>query len=431
MEMIWIVLIVSLFALLLVGAWIGVALGITGLIIMFIWGGGLSLLGGVLWSSLNLYGLTAVPAFCFVGEVILRSGLSAMAFECISPLAARLPGKLLQVNIVLCTIFAAVFGSSTACAAAVGSIVFPELRQRKYNEELILGTICVAGTLAFMIPPSSQFVLYGSLVNVSIGALFAAGVIPGLMMSLLFMTYLGVKARVSPEIVPSEEKLLPLKESLLSLLRLWPLALIMIACVGPIYAGLATPTESAGIGAVASIIIAFFFGKLQLKSLWQCVKETTKVTCMLFFIIIGAMTMSTAISQLGLPRQVIEWIGSLTVPPVVIMAAIYLLYIILGCLFDGISMMVMTLPFVFPIVLHLGYDAIWFGVMMCLLIEIGMVTPPVGMNLFMVQAVAGENTTIGQIFRGSIPFLVCSLIVLIIITFVPATVTWLPSVISR
>jgi tripartite ATP-independent transporter DctM subunit len=431
MEVIWIMMIVSLFTLLFVGAWIGVALGVTGILIMFIWGGGLSLLGGVLWSSLNIYGLTAVPAFVFVGEVILRSGLSGMAFECISPIAARLPGKLLQVNIALCTIFAAVFGSSTACAAAVGSIVFPELRRRNYDEELILGTICVAGTLAFMIPPSSQFVLYGSLVNVSIGALFAAGVIPGLMMAFLFMFYLGVKARLSPQIVPSEEKLVPLRESLKSLFKLWPLALIMMACVGPIYAGLATPTESAGIGAVASIIIAYFFGKLQLRSLWQCIKDTTKVTCMLFFIIIGAMTMSTAISQLGLPRQVIEWIGSLTVPPTAIMAAIYLLYIILGCLFDGISMMVMTLPFVFPIVLHLGYDAIWFGVMMCLLIEIGMVTPPVGMNLFMVQAVAGENTTIGQIFRGSLPFLVCSLIVLVVITLVPEVVTWLPSVITR
>ena len=183
MTLIWIVLLISLFSLLFLGAWIGVALGVAGIIIMEIWGGGIALLGGVLWSSLNIYGLTAVPGFVFVGEVILRSGLSAIAFECISPFAARLPGKLLQVNIVLCTIFAAVFGSSTACAAAVGSIVIPELRKRKYNEELILGTICVAGTLAFMIPPSSQFVLYGSLVNVSIGALFAAGVIPGIMMS--------------------------------------------------------------------------------------------------------------------------------------------------------------------------------------------------------------------------------------------------------
>ncbi len=431
MTIVWLVMLVSLFGLLFLGVWIGVALGITGIIIMFIWGGGIPLLGGVLWSSLNIYGLTAVPAFCFVGEVILRSGLSAMAFESISPLAARVPGKLLQVNIVLCTIFAAVFGSSTACAAAVGSIVIPELRQRKYNEELILGTICVAGTLAFMIPPSSQFVLYGSLVNVSIGALFAAGVVPGLMMSILFMGYLGIKAHYSPEITPFEEKRVPFKQTIVPLLKLWPLALIMVACVGPIYAGLATPTESGGIGAIASIIIGLLFGKLRLKLLWQCVTETTKVTCMLFFIIIGAMAMSTAVSQLGLPRQVIEWIGKPEVSPLVIMAAIYLLYIILGCLFDGISMMVMTLPFVFPIVLHLGYDAIWFGVMMCLLIEIGMVTPPVGMNLFMVQAVAGEGTTIGQIFRGSIPFLVCSLIVLAIITIYPAVVTWLPTLIIR
>ena len=197
MTIVWLVMLVSLFGLLFLGVWIGVALGITGIIIMHIWGGGIPLLGGVIWSSLNIYGLTAVPAFIFVGEVILRSGLSALAFESISPLAARIPGKLFQVNIVLCTIFAAVFGSSTACVAAVGSIVIPELRQRKYNEELILGTICVAGTLAFMIPPSSQFVLYGSLANVSIGALFAAGVVPGLIMSFLFMSYLGIKAHFS------------------------------------------------------------------------------------------------------------------------------------------------------------------------------------------------------------------------------------------
>jgi C4-dicarboxylate transporter, DctM subunit len=431
MTAVWFVMLFSLFGLLFLGAWIGIALGITGIIIMQIWGGGIPLLGGVLWSSLNIYGLTAVPAFVFVGEVILRSGLSALAFESISPLAARVPGKLLQVNIVLCTIFAAVFGSSTACAAAVGSIVIPELRRRKYNEELILGTICVAGTLAFMIPPSSQFVLYGSLVNVSIGALFAAGVVPGLMMSALFMGYLGIKAHFSPGITPFEEKRIPFTQTIVPLLKLWPLALIMVCCVGPIYMGFATPTESAGIGAMASIVIGLMFGNLKVRSLWQCLKDTTKVTCMLFFIIIGAMAMSTAISQLGLPRQVIEWIGGLAVSPITIMAAIYLLYIILGCLFDGISMMVMTLPFVYPIVLHLGYDAVWFGVMMCLLIEIGMVTPPVGMNLFMVQAVAGPGTTIGQIFNGSVPFLICTLIVLAVITFFPGVVTWLPTLITR
>jgi len=235
----------------------------------------------------------------------------------------------------------------------------------------------------------------------------------------------------SPEIVPSEEKLVPLKESLLSLFRLWPLALIMIACVGPIYAGLQLrPNRQESERRLDHH--RFLLREASIKITLAVRQGDTKVTCMLFFIIIGAMTMSTAISQLGLPRQVIEWIGG---PH---RAAgrhqwlrSILLYIILGCLFDGISMMVMTLPFVFPIVLHLGYDAIWFGVMMCLLIEIGMVDTPGGMNLFMVQAVAGEKHNDRTDFRGSIPFLVCCLIVLIIITFVPATVTWLPSVITR
>jgi C4-dicarboxylate transporter DctM subunit len=426
MTLIWIVMFVCMFSLLFTGVWIGVALGVTGIIIAEIWGGGLSLVGSAVWGSLNLYGFTAIPGFVFVGEVILRSGLSALAFDAIAPIASRLPGKLLQVNIILCAMFAAVFGASAACAAAVGSIVIPELRGRKYKEELILGTVCVAGTLAFMIPPSSQFVLYGSLVNVSIGALFAAGVIPGLIMAGSFMFYLWIAARLDPSICPVEEEKVPLKQQLIPLLRLWPLLLIMASCVVPIYAGWATPTESAGIGAAASIVVGMVFGKLKFRSLWECVHETTKVTGMLFYIIVGASIMSGAISQLGLPRQVIEWMTGLQVAPVWIMAAIYVLYLILGCLFDGISMMVMTLPFIYPIVLQLGFDPIWFGVVMCLLVEIGMVTPPVGMNLFIVQAVAGRGTEVSTIFRGCIPFLVCCLAVLILLTIFPGLCTWLP-----
>jgi len=430
MATIWIVLLVTLFGLLFLGEWIGVALGLSGIIIMYIWGGGTPLLGGVLWSSLNIYGLTAIPGFVFVGEVIIHSGFSARAFKAIAPLASRLPGKLLQVNIVLCALFAAVFGSSTACAASVGNIVIPELRQRRYKEELILGSIAVAGTMAFVIPPSSQFILYGSIVNVSIASLFLAGVIPGVLMALFFMIYLSFKSYTSPEIAPVEEKV-PLRESLLPLLTLWPLVLIMLLCVGPIYLGLATPTESAGLGAIGSLVVGSLFGKLKLKTIWTCLHETTRVTSMLYFIIIGAMVMSTSISQLGLPRQVIEWIGSLDVSPYIIMGIIYVHYIILGCLFDGISMMLMTLPFVFPIVALLGFDPIWFGVMICLLIEIAMVTPPVGMNLYVVQAVAGPGTTVSTIFRGSVPFLLCAVLVLILITFFPQIVSWLPSIASR
>ena len=429
MAEVWIVLIVMLFGLLFLGEWIGVALGLSGVVVMYVWGGGTPLLGGVLWSSLNIYGLTAIPGFVFVGEVIIHSGFSARAFKAIAPLASRLPGKLLQVNIMLCAGFAAVFGSSTACAASVGNIVIPELRQRKYKEELILGTIAVAGTMAFVIPPSSQFILYGSIVNESIASLFLAGVVPGVLMAVFFMIYLGIASAITPDIAPAEEKV-PLRQSFKPLLTLWPLVLIMVLCVGPIYMGLATPTESAGLGAIASVIVGSAFGKVRLKTLWACLHETTRVTSMLFFIIIGAMTMSTSISQLGLPRQVIEWIGNLDVHPYVIMGIIYLHYIILGCLFDGISMMLMTLPFVHPIVMLLGFNSLWFGVMICLLIEIAMVTPPVGMNLYIVQGVAGRDTNISTIFRGSVPFLLCALLVLLLITVFPEIVLWLPELVK-
>jgi tripartite ATP-independent transporter DctM subunit len=432
--MVWGTLVGSLFTLLAGGLWIGIALAVTGIIIMMIWGGRTELLSGVLWESLNIYGLTAVPAFMFMGELILRSGLSEKAFASIAPLAARLPGKLLQINIILCAIFAAVFGSSTACAAAVGTATIPELRKRGYKDTLIMGSIYVAGTLAFMIPPSSQFVIYGSIVGVSIASMFAAGTIPGVMLALFFIIYLSFQARITPQIAPDTEKPKPWVPSIVSLLKLWPLALIMFLCVGPIYLGLATATESAGIGVFAAILVGFFAGKLSWKAVWVSLRETTRMTSMLFIIIIGATIMATAVSQLGLPRQVIEWIGNISVNRWIIMGAIIVLYLILGCFFDGISMMLMTLPFVFPIVQNLGFDAVWFGVFLCLEIEIAMVTPPVGMNLYVIQTVAGQSgptPSVWHVVRGAFPFLICSVVLLVFITVFPQIAIWLPGVIGR
>ncbi len=424
--MIWVAMLGTLFTLLLAGAWIGVALGVSGIVIMEIWGGGVKLLASVLWSSLDIYGLTAIPAFLFMGEIILHAGLAAKMYDSISPLMARLPGKLLQSNIFLCAMFAAVFGSSTACAAAVGSISIPELRKRNYNNRLLLGTVCVGGTLALMIPPSGQFILYGAIAQVSVGALFAAGTIPGALLAMLFMIYLTIQSWLTPQIAPADEKGLPLKETFKSILGLWPLVILMVLCVGPIYAGLATATESAGIGAVASIIVGSTVGTLKLKDIWEAVKETGRITSMLFFIMLGAMIMSIAVSTLGLPRQLIEWVGSLPVSSAVVLIGIYILYIILGCFFDGISMMLMTLPFVYPIVLGMGFDAIWFGVLLVLVIEIALVTPPVGMNLFVIQGVSGPNTSISDVFMGSFPFLVCCCMMLAIISFFPEVVNWFP-----
>jgi C4-dicarboxylate transporter DctM subunit len=434
--MIWIVMLVVLFGLLMIGAWIGVALGVTAFIIMMVWGGGIQLMGGQMWESLNMYGLTAVPAFMFMGEVILRSGLSERAYSCIAPLTARLPGKLLQINIIMCTIFAAVFGSSTACAAAVGSVAIPELRRRKYNENLILGSICVAGTLAFMIPPSSQFVLYGTIVGVSIADLFAAGVAPGLLMATLFMGYLAIQAKLTPEIAPDDEQPQPWGASFKAALGLWPIVVIMVAAVGPIYAGWCTTTESAGVGAFASIVVGAVFGKLRWKEAWVSVQETTRITCMLFFIIIGAMALSTAVSSLGMARHTIDYINTLGLSKFWLLVMIYILYLFLGCLFDGISMMLMTLPFIFPITEAMGFNAVWFGVMLCLVIEIAMVTPPVGMNLYVIMSVAGKNAegkqaSVWDIFSGALPFLIGSLVVLAVITIWPGFCLYLPGLLGR
>jgi tripartite ATP-independent transporter DctM subunit len=277
-----------------------------------------------------------------------------------------------------------------------------------------------------MIPPSGQFVLYGAIAQVSVGALFAAGTIPGIMLAMLFMIYLAIQAWFTPQIAPADEKALPFKETVRSLVGLWPLFILMVVCVGPIYAGLATATESAGIGAFGSIIVGSTVGTLRWKDIWEAVKETSRITSMLFFIMLGAMIMSIAVSTLGLPRQLIEWVGSLPVSSAVVLIGIYILYIILGCFFDGISMMLMTLPFVYPIVLGMGFDSIWFGVLLVLVIEIALVTPPVGMNLFVVQAISGPDTSISDVFMGSFPFLVCCCIMLAIISFFPEVVSWFP-----
>ncbi|MFC1870943.1 TRAP transporter large permease [Chloroflexota bacterium] len=428
--MIWASMLGILFTLLFSGVWIAVALGVAGIVIMQVWGGGIHLLSSAIWTSLNIYELTAIPIFLFMGEVILQSGISKKMYDSVSPLLARLPGKLLHSNIVMSAMFAAVFGSSAACAAAVGSVAIPELKRRKYDTKLVLGSICVGGTLGFMIPPSGQFILYGSVAQVSVAALFAAGVVPGIIMTVLFMIYLVIKGTVTPQIAPVDEKVLPIKDTIRPLLSLWPLLVLMIACVGPIYAGLATPTEAAGIGAFTSIIVGWTLGNLGWKDLWGSLRATTKIIGMLFFIMLGAMILAKAVSTLGLPRHLIDLVGGLPVSPVIVLICIYILYLILGCFFDGISLMLMTLPFASPIVIGMGFDPVWFGVFITLVIEIAVVTPPLGLNLFVVKGIAGEDTAISDVFLGSIPFLVCTIIVLGIITIFPHIVSWLPNLLN-
>jgi C4-dicarboxylate transporter DctM subunit len=415
-----------LFSLLLSGVWIGAALGITGIIIMQIWGGGIVALGSAVWSVLDVYSLSALPGFIFMGQIILESGISLRIYNSVSPLMARLPGKLLTANILICAMFAAVLGASTANAAVVGSVAIPEMRKRKYNERLLLGTLCVGGTLGIMIPPSSAFIIYGVMSNTSIAALFAAGTIPGIIMALLFIAYIVIKGTLTPTIAPLEEKSLPIKPTLISLLRIWPLLLLMFACVGTIYVGWCTAVEGSGIGALASIIMGRIFGKLDWERIKASLIRTTEISAMIFFLFLGAMLLSASVSAVGLPKAIVQKVGELPLSSISIMALIYLMYIIMGCFLDGISMTVSTLPFILPIVASLGVDLIWFGVVLTMLVEIGQITPPVGLNLFVIQGLAGPDTSLSTIFMGSLPFLIITTSLLGLFTFFPEITLFLP-----
>jgi C4-dicarboxylate transporter DctM subunit len=422
----WWALFGSLFTLLFSGVWIGAALGLTGLIIMHFWGGGIHLLGGIAFEGINSYSLTALPAFIFMGQIIVESGLSKHIFENISPLMARLPGKLLQANVLLSGMFAAALGSSTANAAVVGSVSIPELRSRKYDERLVLGTVCVSGTLGLLIPPSLAFILYGVLADVSIAALFAAGTVPGIVMVAAFMAYIGIKGTITPSIAPEEEKGLPFKDTMLCLIKIWPLIIIILVCCGPIYIGWTTPTEAAGVGALGAVIMGRLFGKMNLQTIKNALVNTAEASATLFFLFIGAMILGASVSTIGAPRTVVDLVGGLSVSPTVLLMGIYLMYIIMGCFLDGISMQLVTLPFILPILDTIKVDRLWFGVIMVLLIEIGLVTPPVGLNLYVVQGIGGPGTSLSDIFWGSFHLLLVTIGVMLLLTFFPQIATFFP-----
>jgi len=420
----------SLFGLLLSGVWIGAALGLTGIIIMMLWGGGVSLLGTTVWNAINHYALAAIPGFLFMGQILLQSGIGTRMYDSLFPLMARFPGKLLHSNIFLSAMFAAVLGISTANAAIVGSVAIPELRKRKYDEGLLLGTVCMGGTLGILIPPSAALILYGVMAEVSIAGLFAAGMIPGLLMALFFMSYIGIKGIITPGIAPTEEKALPFRATLRSVVRIWPVLVISIATLVPIYVGLVTTTEAAGVGALASMIMARLFGKLD----WQRIKTSlinaAELSAMIFFLVTGAMILSISISSLGIPRALVVAVGGLQVSPMIIFAVIFVMYLVLGCFIDTISLMIMSIPFVCPILRDLGFDMIWFGIMLILVIEMGLVTPPVGLNLFVTQAIAGPGTTMMTVARGSVPFLLLTLVVVVLLAIFPEIVTFLPRILG-
>lgn len=414
--------------LLLSGVWIGCALALTGCFILYFFGGGVQALVAIpvaTWNTLFNFSMTALPLYIFLGEVFVMGGLAGKSYDALTPLFERFPGKLLLTNVVICALFGAILGTSVACAAVVSAIAYPELVKRGYHQRSLIGNLAGAGTLGSFIPPSIGLIIYGSWVNISVGECFMASLLPALVCASLFLIYIAVKCKIHPEIAPATVKVVPLLQALKSLAGIWPLVGLILTITITIYFGIATATEAGGLAAFFVLIASIFQRTFSWKSLYRALMSTTVVCGMLTFIIVGAVIFSIAVSVMGLPRIVVGYIGASGLHPVIIVLLVYLLYIILGCFFDFISMLLMTLPFVYPIMINLGYDPFWFGVVLIIVGEMGLLTPPVGMNLFVLQGVA--KVSLGEVSKGAFPYFLILGVTLMLVTIFPWLCTWLPA----
>jgi len=427
----WIIPLV-LGGLLLGGVWIGAALALTGVVILYFFGGGYSSLVAIpvaTWNTLFNFPLVAIPLYIFLGEAFVFSGLAGKSYTAVSPLFERFPGKLLLTNVAICGMFGAVLGSSMATAATVSSIAYPELSKRGYNRTALVGNLAGAGTLGSFVPPSIGLIIYGAWVEVSVGGCFMAAVFPALVTVGLFMLYIMISCIVRPGLVPAGSgERVPLSRALIATKGVWPILILIFSIMGIIYLGIATPTEAGGVASVITIIMALIFGNFNFKAFFNALITTARICGMLFFIIVGAVIFSISVSVIGLPRQVVVFIGEAGLSPIAIILLVYLLYLILGCFIDFISMLVMTLPFIFPIVTNLGYDPFWFGTVLVITGEIGLLTPPVGMNLYVLQGITLGKVSLGEIAKGALPYFFMLGVTLGLITLFPELCTWLPTV---
>lgn len=425
--MIWLIMGGTLFGMVLTGAVLGAALGLTGFVILHVYSGGATSLGvQAVWNTFNSFTLTAIPLFILLGEVLVASGLARQVYRAMSPVFSRLPGGLLHTNIAVCGLFGAVSGSSMAVAAAVGSVAYPELVERGYHKATIVGSLAGGGTLGLLIPPSLSLLIYGAFTETSIGQLFLAGVLPGLLAVLLFMCWIALACLKNKQLAPEQPSTLPWLQALVGLLRIWPLLLLITAVLGSLFAGLATPTESAGVGVVVAIVMGFLLGELNLKRLLHALMNTLTTFCVIAMVFMGAVILAQSISVLGLPQELLKAVEALQLQPLQVLMVVVLLYVVLGTIFDGLSMMIMTLPIVFPLLTGLGYDAVWLGVMITLLIEIGMLTPPVGMNIFVLSSMTKGQVSIGQAAWAALPYWLLLLSLIACIVVFPQLVLWLP-----
>jgi tripartite ATP-independent transporter DctM subunit len=386
----------------------------------------MGLLRFISWTVGVNFVLIAIPLFIFMGQLLLHSGLSSRLYEGSTAMLGRFPGGLLHANIISCAIFAAISGSSVATAVTIGTVAIPEMEKRGYQSEMVLGSIASGGTLGILIPPSVPLIIYGIMTEQPIGPLFMAGIIPGILLTLLFMGYIAVRVMTRPELVPIPEKL-SLRKRASAILGMWPIWATMLIVLGGIYSGVMTPTEAAGVGAFTALAFTIGFRQLSWPILKKCLRETISATAMIVLLVIGAQMVTSVLTYLWVTDSAIAWVTSLPVPPMVVLLCIYLLYLVFGCFMDGVSLELITLPIVFPVIAALGFDKIWFGIALVVLIEMAMLTPPVGINAYVIHGLRPDRPLI-EVFRGIVPFFIMLVVGLTIITVFPEIATWLPDI---
>jgi tripartite ATP-independent transporter DctM subunit len=378
----------------------------------------------MLWGVLNDNLLTAAPLFILLGELLLRSGMADRMYGAMSAWLSRLPGGLLHTNIACCALFAATSGSSVATAATVGTVALPSLQARKYPMPQALGSLAAGGTLGILIPPSINMILYGSLTENSIGKLFIAGIIPGLLLTGFFMLYILINSYVKGGI-PHEE-LPPMRERVRQLVHLIPPLVIFGIVMGSLYTGFATATESAALGVVVALAFAWQSGRLSWQMLETCFLQTARTTGMIMLIMAAAFVLNLLISLSGVAEAMTRSVTSLGLSATAMLLVLIVFYLLLGMFMDVLSMLVATVPIVYPLVKALGVDPIWFGIFIILMCELALITPPVGMNLFVVQGVRPDRGGIGDVIRGAFPYVLIMMAFTLLLMVFPTIVTWLP-----
>jgi C4-dicarboxylate transporter, DctM subunit len=421
-----ILLIVALFALLGSGVWIGLTLAGVAWIGMQLFssrpaGDAMAI---TVWGSSSSWTLTALPLFVWMGEILFRTKLSESMFKGLAPWVNGLPGRLLHTNVIGCTIFAAVSGSSAATCATIGKMTLPELGKRGYPEEITIGSLAGAGTLGLLIPPSIIMIVYGVSADVSIARLFVAGIFPGILLASLFSGYLAIWALMHPTLIPKRDFTMTFGEKVHESRHLIPVVLLIGAVLGSIYSGVATATEAAAVGVVGSLLLSAAQRSLNWQTFRDSLLGATRLYCMIALILAGAAFLTLAMGYIGLPRHLAEYVASLGLSPFMLMVALAIFYIILGCFLDGISMVVLTMGVILPTVQAAHIDLIWFGIFIVIVVEMAQITPPVGFNLFVLQGMTGKEIT--WIARVTLPFFVLMCVMALLLWFFPQIATWLP-----